>query len=102
MASWGPSVLFTQIDAFDKKRWDKKGIAKIRYSADGKHRTFILDDCNFEHLPIRAMVRLVESKIQPDQIVGGDPEPAEDTPSEDALAGDGATNDTITTDTVTE
>jgi hypothetical protein len=99
VASWGPSVAFSQIDEFDKKRWDKKGIAKIRYSADGKRRTFVLDDCNFEHLPIRAMVRLVESKIRPDQIVGGDPERLEETTAEDDPAAD---DETITTDTVAE
>ena len=102
VASWGPSVAFSQIDEFDKKRWDKKGIAKIRYSADGKRRTFVLDDCNFEHLPIRAMVRLVESKIRPDQIVGGDPERLEETTAEDDPAADGDASDTITTDTVAE
>jgi len=99
VASWGQSVRFSQIDEFDKKRWDKKGIAKIRYSADDKRRTFVLDDCNFEHLPIRAMVRLVESNIRADQIVGGDPEPVEDTPAEEDPVADG---DTIATDTVAE
>ena len=76
-ASWGPSVSFSQIDTFDKKRWDKKGIAKIRYTQEGKRKTFVLDDCNYNYQPIRAMVRLVESKIDRKQIVGGEPEPPE-------------------------
>ena len=68
---------FSQIETFDKKRWDKKGIAKIRYTQEGKRQTFVLDDCNYDYQPIRAMVRLVESKIDRKQIVGGEPEPPE-------------------------
>ena len=80
--SRGAQLHFDQIEAVDKKRWDKKGMAKVIYSAEGTKRIFLLDDCNYEYKQIRALVRLVESKIDRDKIVGGEPEPPE-SPSED-------------------
>jgi hypothetical protein len=67
-------LTYEQIESFDKKRWDKKGIAKVRYRSGGTQKTFVLDDCNYDYQPIRAIVRLVESKIALEQITGGEPE----------------------------
>ena len=69
------NLAFEQIESFDKKRWDKKGIAKVRYRSEGIQKTFVLDDCNYDYQPIRAIVRLVESRIALEQITGGAPEP---------------------------
>lgn len=74
--SRGDVLAFEEIEQFDKKRWDKKGIAKVHYVTGNSKKLFLLDDCNYEYQPIRTIVRLVESKIQPDQITGGDPEPS--------------------------
>ncbi|MDE0938597.1 MAG: hypothetical protein OSA43_01440, partial [Pirellulales bacterium] len=71
-------LAFAQIDSFDKKRWDKKGIAKVRYRSGGTQKTFVLDDCNYDYQPIRAIVRLVESQIALEQITGGAPESPDD------------------------
>ena len=68
-------LAFAQIESFDKKRWDKKGIAKVRYRSGGTLKTFVLDDCNYDYQSIRAIVRLVESRITLEQITGGAPEP---------------------------
>ena len=71
------SLRFEEIDKFDKKRWDKKGIAWIHYTSETGKKKFLLDDCNFDYKPIRAIVRLVESHINSEMIVGGKPEPPE-------------------------
>jgi len=71
------SLRFENIDRFDKKRWDKKGIAWIHYTVEGSKKRFLLDDCNFDYKPIRAIVRLVESQIDREMILGGEPEPPE-------------------------
>jgi hypothetical protein len=75
--SSGTLFSYGQIAEIDKKRWDKKGIAKVRYEQDGAQKTFVLDDCNYDYQPVRELVRLVESKIDREKIVGGDPEPEE-------------------------
>lgn len=73
--SRGSELSFEQIESFDKKRWDKKGIARVHYTSGDSKRTFLLDDCNYDYQPVRAIVRLVESHIDREKITGGDPEP---------------------------
>ena len=75
VASWGQKVEFDEIVALNKKQWAKKGIAKVIYQADGRNRRFILDDWKFEAEPTEAILREVEARIDPDQILGGLPEP---------------------------
>ena len=76
------SLSFEDIDRFDKKRWDKKGIAWIHYTVGGAKKRFLLDDCNFDYKPIRAIVRLVESRITREMIIGGEPEPPDKSDTE--------------------
>ncbi len=71
------SLQFQDINHFDKKRWEKKGIAWIHYTTEGSKRKFLLDDCNYDYKPVRAIVRLVESHIDRAIILGGEPEPPE-------------------------
>lgn len=73
--SSGASLQFNQITSFDKKRWDKKGIAWVHYRLKDSKTRFLLDDCNFEYMPIRKIVRMVEANIDSEMITGGDPEP---------------------------
>ena len=73
-ASNGSELTFDQITVLDKKKWKNKGIAKVRYQEEGRTRTIVLDDCKYERGPTEKMLRLVESNISPDKIIGGPPE----------------------------
>ena len=73
--SRGQQMEFDQIEVLNKRKWADKGIAKIVYSADGKKQRMVLDDCKFEREPTEQLLRLVESKIDADQITNGAPEP---------------------------
>ena len=59
----------------DKKKWDKKGIAYIKYQVDGKAGQLILDDCNYVRDTTQQILRHIEANIEPAQIVNGKPEP---------------------------
>lgn len=79
--SRGHQLQFEQITALDKKKWGKKGIAKIQYQANGKKKQFVLDDFIFQREPTDAILLLVEEKIGHEKIVNGKPEPpADETP----------------------
>lgn len=92
-ASWGQQLQFDQIVLLNKKQWAKKGIAKITYEQGGRKRRFILDDWKFEADPTVSILREVEARIAPEQIVGGPPEspPGEENggDSEECKASDG-------------
>lgn len=74
-ASWGPEFRFDQVTQIDKKKWDRKGIARIRYEQDGKTKTFVLDDYIFERQPTDEIMRRMEAIAGVDKIVNGKPEP---------------------------
>ena len=65
---------FDQVTVLDKKKWDNKGIAKLRYEADGKNGTIVLDDCNYDRPTTNEILRHVEAKIGFDKIINGKPE----------------------------
>ena len=74
--SWGERIDFDRVVALDKKKWHKKGIAKVRYQdAGGRNRTFILDDYKFRRDPTDLILYQLESQIGPEKITGGPPEP---------------------------
>ena len=75
--SWKQSLGYDQILTLDKKQWKKKGIAKIRYEDDNRNRKLVLDDCKYDFKPTAEILRLVESRIDVDQIINGPPESIE-------------------------
>ena len=74
--SWGQSLRFADVTLLDKKKWERKGIAKATYKSDahGAQRVFVFDDFKFEREPLGKMLRDLESQLRPEQIVGGPPE----------------------------
>ena len=54
---------FDQVTALNKKKWDNKGIARVMYEADGRKKTIVLDDCNYDRDTTNALLRHVEKKI---------------------------------------
>ncbi|MCA9246899.1 MAG: hypothetical protein KDA42_07275 [Planctomycetales bacterium] len=75
--SWGQSVAFDEIQVIDKKKWNNKGIAYLRYEQDGRKRTFILDDFKFEARSTEKILRIVEKRVGFDKITNGQPLPPE-------------------------
>jgi len=82
-SSWGKQLKFDQIELLNKKKWKAKGIAKVVYRQNGRKGVFVLDDWKYDTEPTRTMLREVESRIDPEQIVGGFPEPTDEEQSVD-------------------
>ena len=59
----GVRVPFSAIIGVGKKLWDKKGIAKIRYSLDGKEGEFVVDDYKFDTKPSRQILEEIERRL---------------------------------------
>ena len=91
--SWGQQLKFDQITALDKKLWRNKGIAKIQYTDADRRRRLALDDCKYDRDATEDLLRLVESKLDPDQIVGGAMETSPDAGDPDADQSDADQND---------
>ena len=74
--SWGQSLQFSEVTLLDKKKWERKGIAKATYTpAEGVGpKLFVFDDFKFEREPLDHMLRDLEKHLLPEQIVGGPPE----------------------------
>ena len=73
-SSWGQNVDFDRVVSLDKKKWDKKGIAKVLYEDGNRRRRFVIDDFKFKREPTDRILRQLESRLQPEQITGGVPE----------------------------
>jgi hypothetical protein len=74
-SSWGESFNFDQVLQVDKKRWPKKGIAKVTYQDGDNTRRFVLDDFKFERPTMDQILYELEQRIDPEKIVNGSPEP---------------------------
>jgi hypothetical protein len=73
-SSWGQSFQFQQIQVFDKKKWDKKGIGVVRYSQANAEKKFIIDDLKYDRKTTDEIVRIMELSLKPEQIINGVPE----------------------------
>lgn len=74
-SSRGQELTFDQVTQIDKKKWDKKGIAKLHYEANGREKVFTLDDFIYERPTTDEILRQAENQIGHDKIVNGKPEP---------------------------
>jgi hypothetical protein len=72
--SWGRELKFEQIVSLDKNKWKSKGIAKVIYEDNGRTSRVVLDDFKYEVKPTEEILKEVESRIDPEIIVGGPPE----------------------------
>lgn len=81
-SSWGQSFEFDQVLSLNKKQWPDKGIARIKYEQGKRRKQFVLDNYKFLRQATGDILRQLESKIETDKIVGGQPEPPlEESPS---------------------
>jgi hypothetical protein len=59
----GRRVPFEAITGIGKKHWENKGIAKVRYTLDGRHGQFVVDDYKFETEPTRQILTEIEERL---------------------------------------
>lgn len=78
----GLQIPYDKIITFSKKQWRTKGIARVRYWQDDRQKQLVLDDFKFDRSATEAIVRQIEAKITPEQIVDGKPEPPLQEPSQ--------------------
>lgn len=85
-SSWGQSFKFENVQSINKRKWEDKGIAKVRYEEDGRVQTFVLDDFKYQRKPMDTIVRWLEAKVTDEQITGGERQPEKKPQSESADA----------------
>lgn len=60
-----------QIKSIDKRKWAKKGIAKISYTDAGAEKTYVLDDFKYLREPTDEILYNIEQSLEDEQIVNG-------------------------------
>ncbi len=60
----GTRVPFGAITGVGKKKWDKKGIAVIRYEIGGRKGQFFVDDYKFDTEPARTILAEIEEHLR--------------------------------------
>lgn len=59
----GTRVPFTAITAVDAKKWENKGLAKVRYEIEGKRGKFTLDDYKFDAEPVHEIYNEIQAHL---------------------------------------
>ena len=73
-ASWGPEFTYDSVTQLEKRKWQKKGIARVYFESGDQKGKFVIDDFKFKRQPTDEILAQLESKIQLDLITGGPPE----------------------------
>ena len=70
--SWGKSLDFDQITKIDKRRWEKKGIAKVHFTDEvNTEGVMVFDDFKYDRSSMSDLMSMCEKGLKPDQIVNG-------------------------------
>lgn len=70
-SSWGDGLKFKDIKQIDKKKWPKKGIAKIEYANEaGVKKTMVFDDFKYERSKMAEIMKRAETNLSDEQIIG--------------------------------
>ena len=59
----GARVPFSAITGLGLKKWESKGIARVRYEIDGKRGEFILDDYKYDRDPTHEILKEIETHL---------------------------------------
>ena len=86
-ASWGPEFDLGSVNRVDKSKWSKKGIAKLEIDGGNSTSKFKLDDFMYSREEVGEILRAVEARLSPNQIVGGEPEKTATTGVNDGSVG---------------
>ena len=69
--SWGESLQLDSITGIDKRKWEKKGIARISFTNEsGEAKTMIFDDFKYHRESMAEIMEKAEKNLSADQIVG--------------------------------
>ena len=79
--SWGQSFPLAGVTQINKKQWRDKGIARVKYTHDGRSGTFVVDDYKYHRKTTDEILRRIERIAGVDKITGGPPEPDEAPPT---------------------
>lgn len=72
--SWGVEFAYDEIQEINKKKWEDRGIAKIRYQRDGAAQTLTFDDYKYQREPMGEIMMAMEAGLSDEQIVGAERE----------------------------
>jgi len=59
----GTRVPFTAITGLGLKKWESKGIARVRYEQEGRKGEFIVDDYKFDTAPSREVLEKIKQHL---------------------------------------
>lgn len=59
----GTRVPFTAITGLGLKKWESKGLARVRYELDGKRGEFVLDDYKYDRDPTHEILKEIETHL---------------------------------------
>ena len=59
----GTRVPFEAITGIGKKKWESKGIAKVRYEIGGRKGEFVVDDYKFDTEAARQILKEIEERL---------------------------------------
>lgn len=62
--SWGVRIPLTAITAIDKQRWQRKGIAVVHYTYEGKTGRLVLDDWKYDEQATETLLKVIENHLQ--------------------------------------
>lgn len=81
--SWGEGFKFKNIEQIDKRKWPKKGIAKVQFANDsGASKTMVLDDFKYQRDKMSEIMQRAEANLSDEKIVGDMRETAKAQPKE--------------------
>lgn len=73
-SSWGKEFAFSEITQINKKKWEDRGIAKVRYEKAGLPYSFTFDDYKYDREPMGQIMQRMEEGLTDEQIVGAERE----------------------------
>ena len=59
----GKRVPFEAITGVNRKQWESKGLATVRYSVDGRTGKFVLDDYKYSCEPTHHIMKEIEEEL---------------------------------------
>ena len=60
-----PPIPFTAIRELDKRRWDRKGIAIVKYEVEGRGGVVTIDDFLYDQTPTDAIYDRILKYVSP-------------------------------------
>jgi hypothetical protein len=69
-----PPIRFTDIRELDKRQWDRKGIAIVKYEVAGRAGSLTLDDFVYEQVPTDKIYDRILAYVAPPAAVASEPE----------------------------